>query len=351
MSARQRMKGITELLKMVSARSVTQSNPLHDYIRGYSNPNSQYEDIWAANQTTKEIRKTTKDLLIAAAGRNDLAKVKNFLELGVDINAKDRNGLTPLTNAIRSRHEGMARFLMGNGAEKPKDSLIEAARCSLDFIRYLLLNEANVNERSKWELRTPLHQAANHNNVPLLALLLEHGADLDAKDKNGNTPLYWAIKSNAVDAVHFLLSKGADASAINNAGESIAHHSAVAHYVSLKPNSDIANMISMFGNIYKKNKEGKSALDIAYDDNTRVALLTGFDVYMQSMLNAFKDTSGDYLLCFDLVKIILDYAMGMHLPVNMTVEFYEKLQGLFSEDNYDDVPSTSSAKVITYVHN
>lgn len=53
---------------------------------------------------------------------------------------------------------------------------------------------------------TPLMVAARYNNVEMITVLLEKGANLKAKDEKGNTALKHAELSNAKEAVEFLKS-------------------------------------------------------------------------------------------------------------------------------------------------
>ena len=66
------------------------------------------------------------------------------------------------------------------------------------FIEY----GANVNET--FNGMTPLMFAARYNKVEILKLLLEKGANTDAKDEKGFTALQYAQLSNAIDAVAIL---------------------------------------------------------------------------------------------------------------------------------------------------
>lgn len=66
------------------------------------------------------------------------------------------------------------------------------------FIEY----GANVNET--FNGMTPLMFAARYNKVEILKLLLEKGANTNAKDKKGFTALQYAQLSNATDAVAIL---------------------------------------------------------------------------------------------------------------------------------------------------
>ena len=50
-----------------------------------------------------------------------------------------------------------------------------------------------------------------------IKLLLENGADINAKDGVGNTPLMWAANKGYLEIARFLVENGADIDARNNA--------------------------------------------------------------------------------------------------------------------------------------
>ncbi|KDO30239.1 hypothetical protein SPRG_19794 [Saprolegnia parasitica CBS 223.65] len=58
--------------------------------------------------------------------------------------------------------------------------------------------------------RTPLHWAAIMGRTRVVQCLLEHGAAIDVKDRNGRTPLHWATRNNHAGVVDALLSASAD---------------------------------------------------------------------------------------------------------------------------------------------
>lgn len=66
--------------------------------------------------------------------------------------------------------------------------------------------------------------AAVINNRPaVLALLLEHGANLDVQEKDiGNSALMWAMRDGNAVLQRMLLAAGADPSLRNKAGERAA---------------------------------------------------------------------------------------------------------------------------------
>jgi ankyrin repeat protein len=75
--------------------------------------------------------------------------------------------------------------------------------------RFLLAKGADVNAHFGLPNRTALQQAAERGNFELVRLLVEAGADINAKNKFGRTALYHARRSNAPDdLIKYLQSKG-----------------------------------------------------------------------------------------------------------------------------------------------
>lgn len=71
-----------------------------------------------------------------------------------------------------------------------KTSLLHAA-CydgKPEIAELLLELGADVNARER-DLRTPLHLAANQGHLDVIDVLVQHDADLEAKDVQGKTPL------------------------------------------------------------------------------------------------------------------------------------------------------------------
>jgi uncharacterized protein len=87
--------------------------------------------------------------------------------------------------------------------------------------RYLIVEkEANVNQPSANDLRvTPLHSACAIVSYPLTQLLLDNGADVNARQQGGLTPLHAAAHHGATELVRLLIENGADINAKTDAGE------------------------------------------------------------------------------------------------------------------------------------
>ncbi|TNN86293.1 Tankyrase-1 [Liparis tanakae] len=112
--------------------------------------------------------------------------------------------------------------------EYKKDELLEAARSGNEEKLMALLTPLNVNcHASDGRKSTPLHLAAGYNRVRIVQLLLQHGADVHAKDKGCHgacvnamdlwqfTPLHEAASKNRVEVCSLLLSHGADPTLLN----------------------------------------------------------------------------------------------------------------------------------------
>ena len=81
-----------------------------------------------------------------------------------------------------------------------------------DIINYLLENNADVNLKEELTGFTPL--MASLHDITITELLIEKGADIEAKDDDGINALVYASTYNNEEMVKFLLEKGADANTV-----------------------------------------------------------------------------------------------------------------------------------------
>jgi hypothetical protein len=89
--------------------------------------------------------------------------------------------------------------------------------------RLLSIRNINVNVKDDEYGRTPLHFAAMIGHVEIARLLLQNGAEVNARSKYGTTPLHSAAFQGHVDILHLLVENGADLEAQSNDGERALH--------------------------------------------------------------------------------------------------------------------------------
>jgi ankyrin repeat protein len=71
---------------------------------------------------------------------------------------------------------------------------------------------------------TPLHYAIFTQRPDFLKLLIEKGANVNARDNTGDTPLSLAAKRGDLASIRYLLAHGADRNSKNNEGKTALEH-------------------------------------------------------------------------------------------------------------------------------
>lgn len=175
-----------------------------------------------------------------------------LLKEGADPNTTDRLGNSPLFYAAQKNNVWMVKLLLENGSDPdlrnnagklPEDvtrserikellrqykktrptittapqetvliTLHQAARRGDTAMVQKLLNEGtdpNIKERT-YDRGTALMHAAAIGSIPVATLLLERGADVNAKTTRGRSSLYYAALYDKADMVSLLLAQGAD---------------------------------------------------------------------------------------------------------------------------------------------
>ncbi|MDR3387192.1 MAG: quinoprotein dehydrogenase-associated putative ABC transporter substrate-binding protein [Rudaea sp.] len=100
----------------------------------------------------------------------------------------------------------------------PTDELFNAIVANdIDRARYLLDHGAQANARDG-EGNTPLINAARFGFVPIATYLVEHKADVDLPDRNNWTPLMFAAWNDRPDLVQMFAAHGAKVDATDNDG-------------------------------------------------------------------------------------------------------------------------------------
>jgi ankyrin repeat protein len=114
--------------------------------------------------------------------------------------------------AAANGYVAVAEFLIAHGADvKRSDSLVEAAKNGNEAMVHLLLSHgAEVNGINNSYGRTALSLAVESGFMTVCRTLVDHGADVNAKDDTGATPLYVAVERQQLPAADFLITNKAE---------------------------------------------------------------------------------------------------------------------------------------------
>jgi len=139
-----------------------------------------------------------------------------LLEKGADANAQDNRGETPLQIASwRGDIEAMNSLLdhnaemdaMNRDNETPLS--LASSKGNLGAVRLLLDRRPDLAYQQVALRRTALHVATIHGHQPIVQLLLDRGADINAEDRDCRTPLHLVADQGRDDIASLLLQRGA----------------------------------------------------------------------------------------------------------------------------------------------
>jgi ankyrin repeat protein len=153
-------------------------------------------------------------LLENAAWHNSTQSIKTLLDSGVDINDKNPDGKTALYVACEYDHEDVVGLLLERGADPNlpgPDPPISVATRHPNILKLILDAGANPNTPGSLEL------AAWHDSAPSAQHLIAAGADVNA-EHDGKTALRTACTWGHLEVVNVLLENGADVNAKDESG-------------------------------------------------------------------------------------------------------------------------------------
>jgi ankyrin repeat protein len=254
--------------------------------------------------------------LMFAARQNSMQAARALADGHADLNQTDPDGATALMIAIINAHFDLANMLIEKGADvnladdtgmtalyatvdmhtlgamlsRPSPKLLDDLS-SADLVKILLAHGANPNLRLKKPLigrhhnggdsalgegTTVLMRAAKANDVPVMKMLLDAGADPLLTQKDHTTVIMIAAgggaaagayssalpvtEEGAIEAIQLCLDRGVDVNAFNNLGLSAMHRAAA------RGADKIVRYLAEHGaRLDQRDKRGRSPIDVALE--------------------------------------------------------------------------------------
>ena len=201
------------------------------------------------------------------------------------INARGGQMVTPLVAALWGKHFRVAELLHRHGADvdvrdhfgiTPLFEAFSDGDETLDIAQWLLNHGADANARDHWG-QSPLHSAAKQGHLQAFQMLIEHNPDIHALTNYGVSLLHIAAGSlHSVGIMQVLLDRGADPNARDKNNSTPLHYSSrpiVGEYSSQARGATKGETVEGTRLLLKhgaiidaENKEGKTPLQLALEE-------------------------------------------------------------------------------------
>lgn len=230
-------------------------------------------------------------LHLAITNNTDSRIVPYLIERGATINVQDLFGVTPLMKAAQYFKTSFVNLLLEKGAN------VE------------LVDFSDVKTALQYAIDTTFHNQTNPKGLEIVKLLVENGANVNAKTNRSNTPLMGAAKLQDPAMTIYLVEKGAN---INH--QDLYGGTALMNASWLDRVETVTFLLERGADKTLKSKDGKTALDYATTDRIRTLLkepepesnepFKGFTKSDIDLLNTIFEKPSDISLC----PVCLEYA-------------------------------------------
>ena len=223
--------------------------------------------------------------LSIAAAIGDINAIDLLLSLGADINAPDAIGNSPLIYAVGHGQAQAVEHLLDKGADinlanlyRESPLIYAVVHGHQSIFRSLAAHGAFLKQAQDRTFKTILHRALIHPSTPdrvgMVETILDTVTDWPEiinwpEPVYGGTPLHWAAIGGYFDVIYALLERGARLDVRNKEGEYPIH-------VAARANQKEAFAALMYANsilLYHDDNKGRNVMETARAHNSQEVLL------------------------------------------------------------------------------
>jgi ankyrin repeat protein/beta-lactamase regulating signal transducer with metallopeptidase domain len=242
------------------------------------------------------------DTVHLSAFVGDVDKVKGFLEQGIEVDAKDMYGRTPLHLASMSGQRDVLAFLIGKGADvnaksRPGSDLaldltpgvtpldLAVTYSDYEVVKLLIDSGAEVNPKANTPFDVPpLWVAAMGAGLRIERMYWDAEAKLDMKEMDAVlVSLMQTLWPKRRDIFELLLTRGANVNQKGFMGATMLH---LAASVGLKDGAEL--LIAHRADINAKDNQGRTPLHLVFDEDW-----SGIDIDKDGTVKLLIDKGSD----------------------------------------------------------
>jgi ankyrin repeat protein len=189
----------------------------------------------------------------------DLDRVSTMIEADQALlKSKNDSGLGPFVVAKYLGRSDIAALLLERGVEL--DVFAACMAGARERVSELIERDPELVKSYSPDGWTPLHLACFFNQPAIAEALIERGADVQARSRNtmNNAPVHAAAAGRSLEAVRILLEHGADANAKQEGGWAALHEAAQSGNVDM-----VRLLIGAGAYVHARADNNQNALDLA----------------------------------------------------------------------------------------
>ncbi len=172
---------------------------------------------------------------------------------------RETKSLQQLTHICRVLAYSIANVPLQTGSFNLKSLINAVLSNSPKLIRKIIANNVNINAKDKNSI-TPLIYACYFGKVKAARTLLKYGAKTEIKDSYGQTALHNASFKGYYNVVKLLLDAGAD---VNAVAKGNANQTPLMYAVFNGHTRVVRLLVNRGANVYIKNSIGRNSIDMA----------------------------------------------------------------------------------------